>query len=521
MSFKIRHLALAIATVSPLMANAAGLDRSTQPSWAFTQDGTFAYVEHITISPNIEGKDTNGNKVPNMAEDYHFLNYGAKADINDRVSVGAFFDQPWGADAKFEGNNNFVAPATGTINGVYDSLEKSLNAGGIPLQVNNAADLQTAINTVQGRLTAGQALVPRLVGAQNLANANPAIATGVYAQVSQQLKVAGLPVTITNATDLQNFINTTNQQIAVGQATVTRLKGAQAVTNNLATDKSGTSVQVKSQNFTGVLGLKFGDQNQFQVYGGPALQKLEGEVHLRGNAYGQATGYDASIPSSTAYGWLAGIAYSKPEIALKAALTYRSEIDHDAKLAENLPVASLVGIAGKQTNKTTITTPKSVNLDFQTGLNPTTLLTAKVRWVPWGDFNITPKAYTELSKKAVDATGKQLYPKGLPLIAYDKDAWSAELGIGKKLSPKLAVSGSVGWDSGAGNPVTTLGPVEGNWNVGLGAKYNVTPEWSVSAGAKYLMFGDAKAKIPTNAVVGNFENNDGFVYGLRLTYQKK
>ena len=515
MSFKIRHLALAIATVSPLMANAAGLDRSTQPSWAFTQDGTFAYVEHITISPNIEGKDTNGTKVPNMAEDYHFLNYGAKADINDRVSVGAFFDQPWGADAKFEGNNNFVAPADKTLAGLFATANvpgvkdvASANAY-IAQATQQLATAQTQLTAGQAQLAAAQAQVNQ---AQAALAANPALAPVLQPRIT-----AGLAQIAAGTQQL----TAAQAQIAAGQTKLTQFKGLTAVATGLGNDKSGTSVQVKSQNFTGVLGLKFGDQNQFQVYGGPALQKLEGEVHLRGNAYGQATGYDASIPSSTAYGWLAGIAYSKPEIALKAALTYRSEIDHDAKLSESLPIAPLVGIAGKQTNKTTITTPKSVNLDFQTGLNPTTLLTAKVRWVPWGDFNITPKAYTELSKKALDANGKQLYPKGLPLVAYDKDAWTAELGIGKKLSPKLAVSGSVGWDSGAGNPVTTLGPVDGNWNVGLGAKYNVTPEWSVSAGAKYLMFGDAKAKIPTNAVVGNFENNDGFVYGLRLTYQKK
>ena len=199
---------------------------------------------------------------------------------------------------------------------------------------------------------------------------------------------------------------------------------------------------------------------------------------------------------------MAGVAYSKPEIALKASLTYRSEIDHDLDLGESLPAAGI-----KQTNKVTVTTPKSVNLDFQTGINPTTLLTAKARWVPWSDFSLKPKVYGDLS--------------GTNLVSYDDDAWTAELGLGKKLSDKWAVSGAVGWDSGAGNPVTSLGPVEGNWNVGLGAKYNLTPEWAVSGGVKYLMFGDAKAKIPTGALVGDFNDNDGWVYGLRLSYQKK
>ena len=84
MSFKISSLALAVATLSTVsIANAAGLDRSTQPSWAFTEQGTFAYVEHIAIDPKVEGKDnanvattdanfTAGRNVPDRADDYQF-----------------------------------------------------------------------------------------------------------------------------------------------------------------------------------------------------------------------------------------------------------------------------------------------------------------------------------------------------------------------------------------------------------------------------------------------------------------
>ncbi len=37
-----------------------------------------------------------------------------------------------------------------------------------------------------------------------------------------------------------------------------------------------------------------------------------------------------------AYGWLAGVAYQIPEIALKAAVTYRSEIKHELDTSETL-----------------------------------------------------------------------------------------------------------------------------------------------------------------------------------------
>ncbi|MER1973786.1 MAG: hypothetical protein ABS880_08460, partial [Psychrobacter alimentarius] len=162
-----------------------------------------------------------------------------------------------------------------------------------------------------------------------------------------------------------------------------------------------------------------------------------------------------------------------------------------------------------------ITTPKSVNFDFQTGINPTTLATAKVRWVPWGDFAIVPPLYNEVSKRSTNDD------KGLPLVDYDDDQWQVELGLAKRLTPAFAVTGTVGWDSGAGNPVTSLGPIEGYYSAGLGAKYNLTENWAVSAGGKYLWFGDAKGQIPNKTIVSNFEDNDGFILGAKISYQAK
>ncbi len=115
----------------------------------------------------------------------------------------------------------------------------------------------------------------------------------------------------------------------------------------------------------------------------------------------------------------------------------------------------------------------------------------------------------------------QFGPNGLSLIDYDDDQWMVELGLAKRVADNLAVSGTVGWDSGAGNPVTSLGPVEGYYSVGLGAKYDMTKNWSISAGGKYLWLGDAKGNIPNGDKVSTFEHNDGFALGVKLSYQDK
>ncbi|OLF35067.1 hypothetical protein BTW00_10635 [Psychrobacter sp. C 20.9] len=285
----------------------------------------------------------------------------------------------------------------------------------------------------------------------------------------------------------------------------------------------GTNVEVRTESITGILGAKFGQNKNFQVYGGPVAQRVKADVKLRGPAYEAANGYTTNINADQDYGYIAGVAYSKPEIALKASLTYRSEIEHNAQASEIYPVvgsglipASVVSALGLSTNRVDsieITTPESVNFDFQTGINPTTLATAKVRWVPWSDFAIVPSLYNDVSKISTQDD------KGLALVSYDDDQWQVELGLAKRVAPALAISGTVGWDSGAGNPVTSLGPIEGYYSAGLGAKYNVTENWAISAGGKYLWFGDAKGQIPTKTIVSDFESNDGFVLGVKVSYQ--
>lgn len=285
----------------------------------------------------------------------------------------------------------------------------------------------------------------------------------------------------------------------------------------------GTNVEVRTESITGILGAKFGQNKNFQVYGGPVAQRVKADVKLRGPAYEAANGYTTNINADQDYGYIAGVAYSKPEIALKASLTYRSEIEHNAQASEiypvvgsgliPAPVVSALGLSTNRVDSIEITTPESVNFDFQTGINPTTLATAKVRWVPWSDFAIVPSLYNDVSKISTQDD------KGLALVSYDDDQWQVELGLAKRVAPALAISGTVGWDSGAGDPVTSLGPIEGYYSAGLGAKYNVTENWAISAGGKYLWFGDAKGQIPTKTIVSDFESNDGFVLGVKVSYQ--
>ncbi|MUG32873.1 OmpP1/FadL family transporter [Psychrobacter sanguinis] len=418
--FPISKLTLALLTL-PLasLTHAAGLDRSGQDVSAFLQDGTYAEAVYTYLDVDVSGHDNKlvandtyvkGNKTGDIAESYDFFRYGVKTDINDTFSIGVLYDEPFGAEAAYSGNNNFVSRQ-------------------------GDADKITVTDQVTGLAKAAAA------------------------------------------------------GVALGEE---------------------TDVSVRSYSLTGILGMKLGENKNYQIYAGPVGQKVEGEVELRGIAYGPANGYNAVMAPDTAAGWLAGFSYSKPEIALKAALTYRSEIDHKLDAYESFSPGAIQATRGAWANgasKVKVTTPESVNFDFQTGINPTTLATAKVRWVPWSDFKIEPPRYSGATK--------------LPLVNYSDDQWHVELGLGKKLADNFSVSGSIGWDSGAGDPTSSLGPVDGYYSVGLGAKYDMTKNWAISAGGKYLMLGDAKGSLPNGLIASDFQDNDGYAFGVKLSYQDK
>lgn len=460
MSLKFGYKALSLAVFSTLTATAAqaaGLDRSGQDVTAFLQDGTYAEAVYTYIDANVTGKDTAGKDTGDIAEAYDFFRYGVKADINDTFSVGVLYDEPFGAAIQYDGNSNFVADKNATATIFAQAINQATKA-----QLNDSFTYRRAIKPVLDSVKSPQRA--------------RAVASTLETNSAQAKPIAD------------------------------RLRAAAAHAE--ATDGQKTNVEIRTNNLTMLVGAKLGANKNFQIYGGPVAQRVKGEVHLRGPAYQVMTGYDAKIATDTEVGWAAGLAFYKPEIALKAALTYRSEIEHSSEIAETIPVTTY---AGKKDFKVTL--PDSWNLDFQTGVNPTTLLTAKVRYVPWSDFDIRPTQYTE--------TTKLRYPQGLPIISYDKDQWSAEVGLGKRVSDRLAVSGAVGWDSGAGNPASSLGPIKGYYSLGLGARYNVTPEWSLSLGGKYFKFGDAQAQLPTKDTVGNFDSNDGYAVGVKLAYHAK
>lgn len=289
----------------------------------------------------------------------------------------------------------------------------------------------------------------------------------------------------------------TDSQYPVQQAPVFNLNG------------EGTQADVHSDNLTMLVGYKLNDS--FQIYGGPAYQVISASAKLRGFANGGPNGfglYDLETKDNHAIGWVSGLSYEIPKIALKTSITYRSKIKHDLDLKETRSGVVLSDLP--TTDQTDIETPQSINLDFQSGISQNTLAFAQLRWVNWQDFTIQPYWFGKLTN-------------GLDMVEYPDDQYSLNLGLARKFDEKFVGSVTMGWDSGSGEPVSMLGPVNGYWNVGLGAKFSPTANYDISLGVRYFMFGDGKIQAAnqkgTDAYIAEFKDTTAWAYALKIGYK--
>ncbi|MGE8642935.1 OmpP1/FadL family transporter [Acinetobacter vivianii] len=289
--------------------------------------------------------------------------------------------------------------------------------------------------------------------------------------------------------------------------------------------QQGTSVNVDTESISMIFGVS--PFSNFQLYGGAVYQSVKGDVALRGNSYSEAfNGYDAKFKQDHAVGWLAGLSYQIPDIALKAAVTYRSKIDHDMQVTETMFGQPLEVTTP---SKTKISTPQSVSLDFQTGVYKDTLAYANVRWVNWKDFHIRPTQFGAVTEYLTGLISEGTYTGGFDLDSYQKDQWMANVGIGHQFTEKWSASTEVSWDSGTGDPASTLNPTQGSWGLGVGVQFNPAPNYFIAGGIKYFWLGDVVAEdgtyyIPVAGIKpiaeqADFKDNSAIGYGLKMGYR--
>ncbi|MDC5005439.1 transporter [Acinetobacter baumannii] len=286
----------------------------------------------------------------------------------------------------------------------------------------------------------------------------------------------------------------------------------------------GTSVKADTQNLSLLFG--YSPYQHFQIYGGPVYQTVKANVALRGNAYTQAfNGYNAKFKQQGEIGWLLGGSYQLPDIALKVAITYRSKIKYQFQVEEDIFGEPLKLV---ENEKTQLETPASLNIDFQTGISEKSLVYMNLRWVNWKEFETRPPQYGALSEILMKELTNGEYIQGFKLDSYQNDQYSATLGIAHQFTEKWSTSTDVSWDSGTGNPASTMGPIKGSWSLGLGVQFNPAKNYFITGSLKYFWLGDTKTEdgtyylpiegIKPYAEQANFKNNHAIAYGLKFGY---
>jgi long-subunit fatty acid transport protein len=181
---------------------------------------------------------------------------------------------------------------------------------------------------------------------------------------------------------------------------------------------------------------------------------------------GLPVGSKITIASSSGTGYIIGAAFEKPEIAARVALTYFSGTNHS-----------------DPTSVSSLNAPKAVNLDFQTGIAADTLLFGGIRWADWSETVI---------KVA-----------GSPIVTYQNDTMTYNLGVGRKFSESFSGALTVGYEKAQGTIASPLAPTDGYLSLGLGATYT-RGNMKISAGVRSIRVGDATtAGLPVNAWSGN------------------
>ncbi len=260
----------------------------------------------------------------------------------------------------------------------------------------------------------------------------------------------------------------------------------------------------------------------FSVHGGLRADRARGTIRLDGLAYGGTaqvnpltgertgggvSGYDLKLDSDYGYGYIVGGAFEVPDIALRLAVTYHSAVEHDFKTRERFPLdVTGDGIADTTREvdggKTNVDTPQAVNIEFQTGIAPETLLFGGLRWQEWSEFKIEPEAFAA-------ATGRGI-------VSLD-DTVTYTLGVGRRFTPAFAASVAYIYEAPQDDrKKSPLAPYTGQRAVLLGASYRFDA-LELSGGVRYSLLGDAKPATADTARA-EFDNNRAVSVGVRLGY---
>jgi long-subunit fatty acid transport protein len=442
-------LAAAAATLGAGAAAAGGLDRSGQSILPlFDPAGTVA-AGLSYVNPDLTGSDTGATPGSyDAGNSYTTYSWSYAGRVNDRLSYAIIGDQPFGADIFYDDD-----PRTSALGGT-------------------TADLGSDAVSFLGRFK----ITDRF-----------SVHGGLRAER------AGGDIVL-NGVAYQAALGARGLGSALGGAAAGGSPQAGAILQGLGGNAPAVLSGVALGNPTGNP-VVAGTEAQIRAVATPPGQPTFGQTVDAIQAFNSTGGYAVEIEDDWGVGYTFGAAYEITEIALRFAVTYQSEVVHDTTGNEE---SALFG-PGVRSGELNFSSPQSVNVDFQTGVNERTLVIAGLRWTDWDDFDVIP-----------ELLGTDL--------ANIEDSYRWSLGVARRFTPALVGLATLTYERDKGqDSVSPLGPTDGQIGLSLGARYTAGA-LNVSGGVNYTKIGDAFAGVGGQPVA-LFEDNSAVGLGLRVSYE--
>lgn len=213
---------------------------------------------------------------------------------------------------------------------------------------------------------------------------------------------------------------------------------------------------------------------------------------------------DYSINSNSETGAIYGVAYTRPDIALRLELVHSAAQKMKLSGTASGLMAAAFGNNVPFADSSELNVPKAMTLKFQTGIAKDTLLMASVHRVDWKAAQID-----------VNFAGQAA---ALDVASDFSDTTAYSIGLGRKFTENTSGSISYSWEDGAGATSTSgFTMSNGSKTISLGLKHkldNVT----ISGGVSYTEVGDVNVASSSGLLTSGYSNNSVTALGFKIGY---
>ncbi len=258
---------------------------------------------------------------------------------------------------------------------------------------------------------------------------------------------------------------------------------------------SGLSADWETKGVTLLGRYKF--PNNFSVYGGPRLIQTDASIFVPASILalgGLPASYTANSDKQEDFGFVAGAAYEKPEIALRVSLTYQSQVKQTFNVTEAFS-AFIPPPPGPTKASTKL--PQVVTLDFQTGIAPKTLLFGMVRWSDWSKFDVITQQFQAVT--------------GAKVADVLDDVWTFRLGVARQITDQVSLFVRGTYEPKNNSILSRVAPTDGRRAIGGGAIFTFG-NVKLNTGAEYIRLGGG-----TDGLV-QFQSNNVVILGGSIQY---